>query len=68
MTLWRAWFRGLQHWERVRRPPTPAEEDAAFKDRIGAAQAKQERLQKALDELSDRQHTGPTADEEDSSA
>ncbi len=43
MSLWRAWFRGLQHWERVRRPPTPAEEDAAYEDRIRAGQAKQER-------------------------
>jgi hypothetical protein len=64
--LW-AWIRGLKHWERVRRPPKPAQEDAAFQARIRAGQAWYERLQKALDELPNCQDAPTSEHDEDPS-
>ena len=50
----RAWVRGVRWWQRQPPPATPAGEDAAFRDRLRAAKARQRRLEEALDDLPDR--------------
>jgi hypothetical protein len=50
----RAWFRGLRWWERQPPPASPADEEAAFQERLRAGEARQRRLEEALDDLPDR--------------